>query len=163
MRRLVGIPSRPRNIALSAATNLTPGSRRSFPESCETGVMSLMSPYVWPWVLIGLSCLVTFLTGLDLPTKLRNRRLAGPSTGKSAETAATESPTPSKRTSAPVSVRIVRNSGLFWFCAGIVTVVHTCSEAVRTQPGAWIQTLVGLFWVVLGWKLFRSTFLARSS
>ena len=113
--------------------------------------MSLMSPFVWPWILIGLSCLITFLTALDLPAKLRSRRLAGPASGKSPESTAT------KKATVPVSVRIVRNGGIFWFCAGMVTVVHALAEAFRAEPGAWIYTFVGLIWVVLGWRLFRST------
>ena len=61
----------------------------------------------------------------------------------------------------PVSVRIVRNGGIFWFCTGVATLVYALTPEPWIRPGAWINTFVGLFWVVLGMKLFRSTFPRR--
>jgi CubicO group peptidase (beta-lactamase class C family) len=117
--------------------------------------MILFSPFIWPFFLIGLSMLITYLTALDLASKLRRSRRIGPA-GEG------DSKAPAIMTAKlPVSVRIVRNGGIFWFCAGVATLVYALTPEPWIRPGAWINTFVGLFWVVLGMKLFRSTFPRR--
>ena len=75
--------------------------------------MVLFSPFIWPLFLIGLSMLITYLTALDLPSKLRRSRGIGPA-GEG------DSIAPAIVTAKlPVSVRIARNGGIFWFCAGV--------------------------------------------
>ncbi len=117
--------------------------------------MILFSPFIWPFFLIGLSMLITYLTALDLPSKLRRSRRIGPA-GEG------DSKAPAIVTAKQaVSVRIVRNGGIFWFCAGVATLVYALTPERWIRPGAWTNTFVGLFWVVLGMKLFRSTFPRR--
>ncbi len=104
-----------------------------------------------PFFLIGLSLLVTYLTSLDLPSKLRKSRRIGPAGEGDSKASAIVT------AKLPVSVRIVRNNGIFWFCAGVATLVYALTPEPWIRPGAWIDTFVGLFWVVIGVKLFRST------
>jgi len=117
--------------------------------------MILFHPFIWPFVLIGLCMLITFLTALDLPGRLRRHRTNSPASEGDSKTPAAVT------TTTPVSVRIVRNGGIFWFCAGVVTVIHTIVSGAWIRSGGWITTFVGLFWVVLGAKLVRSTFPRR--
>ena len=39
--------------------------------------MILFSPFIWPFFLMGLFMLITYLTALDLPSKLRRSRRIG--------------------------------------------------------------------------------------
>ncbi len=98
---------------------------------------------------------ITYLTALDLPSKLRRSRRVGPAGEGDSEAPAIVT------AKLPVSVRIVRNGGIFWFCAGVATLVHALTPEPWIRPGAGINTFVGLFWVVVGMKLFRSTFPRR--
>lgn len=113
--------------------------------------MTLFNPYVWPFFLIGMSLLVTALTALDLPSKLRKKRRRVPAGVSDSNASAIVT---AKR---PVAVRIVRNNGVFWFCAGVATFVHALTPAAWIRPGAWMGTFVGLVWMVIGARLFRST------
>lgn len=113
--------------------------------------MILFNPFIWPFFLIGLSLLITYLTSLDLPSKLHKSRRRGPACEGDSKASAIVT------TKLPVSVRIVRNSGIFWFCAGVATLVYALTPEPWIRPGAWINTFVGLLWVVIGVKLFRST------
>lgn len=113
--------------------------------------MILFNPFLWPFVLIGLSLLITYVTALDLPGKWRESRGTGPAgEGGSNASAAVAA-------KVPVSVRITRNNGIFWFGAGVATLAHALTPRPWIRPGAWIETFVGLFWVVIGVRLFRST------
>ncbi len=112
--------------------------------------MILFNPFIWPFFLIGFSMLITFLTALDLPSRWRKRRRVGPAGEGNSKASARMT------TKLSVSARIVRNGGIFWFCAGAATLVHALTPAPWIRPGAWINTFVGLFWVVLGVKLYRS-------
>ena len=117
--------------------------------------MILFSPSIWPFFLIGMSMLITYLTALDLPSKLRrSRRISPAGEGDSRAPAIVTA-------KLPVSVRIVRNGGIFWFCAGVGTLVYTLTPERWNQPGAWTYSFVGLIWVVLGMTMFRSTFPRR--
>jgi CubicO group peptidase (beta-lactamase class C family) len=117
--------------------------------------MILFNPFIWPIFLVGLSMLITYLTGLDLPGKLRRSRRIGPA-GEG------DSKAPAIVTAKlPVSVRIVRNGGIFWFCAGVASLGYALTPEPWIRPGAWINTFLGLYLVVVGTKLFRSTFPRR--
>ncbi len=117
--------------------------------------MFLFNPYIWPVFLIGLSLLITHLTSLDLPGKIRKSRRAGqPGEGTS------DAPAVAKA-KLPVPLRIVRNSGIFWFLAGVATIAHSLYPKPWIRPGAGIESFVGLFWMIIGGKLFRSTFPRR--
>jgi hypothetical protein len=96
--------------------------------------MILFSPFIWPFFLIGLGMLITYLTALDLPSKLRTSRRIGPA-GEA------DSKAPAIVTAKlPVSVRIVRNGGIFWFGAGVATLVHALTPEPWIRPGAWITS-----------------------
>lgn len=113
--------------------------------------MILFHPLIWPFFLIGLSLLITWLTALDLPEKLRQSRRFGSAAKKDSNASAIAKP------KLPVSVRIVRNGGIFWFCAGVATLAYVLTSESWIRAQAWIDTFVGLFWIVLGAKLVRST------
>ena len=117
--------------------------------------MTLFHLIIWPLFLIGCSLLVTYLTALDLPSKLRKSRNIGPASEEDSKAAAVVTAKP------PVSVRIARNGGIFWCCAGIATLAYALTSEPWVRPASWIYTLVGLFWVVFGVKQFRSTFPRR--
>jgi CubicO group peptidase (beta-lactamase class C family) len=113
--------------------------------------MVLFNPYIWPFFLIALSMLTTYLTCLDLPAKWRKSPGIGPAGEGDSRASAIA------RAKLPVSARIVRNNGILWFCAGVATLVHALTPEPWIRPGAWVETFAGLFWAVLGVKLFRST------
>jgi len=114
--------------------------------------MFLFHPFIWPLSLIGLSLLITFLTALDLPGQWRRRRQPRSATSGESQSSG------KAKGGLPVSIRVVRNSGIFWFCAGIATLVHALTPVPWSRPGSLISTVVGLVWMAIGWRLFRSTF-----
>jgi CubicO group peptidase (beta-lactamase class C family) len=113
--------------------------------------MILFNRPIWPFFLIGLSLLITYLGFLDLPSKLRKSRGIGPAGEGDSKASAIVT------AKLPVSFRVVRNNGIFWFCAGVATLVYALTPQPWIRPGAWIDTFVGLVRVAIGVWLFRST------
>jgi CubicO group peptidase (beta-lactamase class C family) len=115
----------------------------------EIDFMKLFHPFIWPFVLIGLSLLITYLTALDLPGKLRARVRNGLHSRCDDSKSSPQT---------VIAVRIVRNNSIFWFCAGIVTLATALVHGPWNQPGRWLSAFVGLFWIFIGVKMFRSNF-----